>query len=162
MFTKTELGDKRGAEKVSTTSEAHMANGDDVSAFIGIGVELKGMITYNGTVRIDGQVDGEIHTDGTLLVGPEAVIKAKVTAGTIISRGRITGDIVATGRVGLLAPAVQNGLVRSPRLSIEEGVLFNGNLEMVQAKELDDDQSSRGASVTPIRMSTAVKKDEDA
>jgi cytoskeletal protein CcmA (bactofilin family) len=158
MFTKPEGADKRGAEKVSTTSEAHMTGGDDVSAFIGTGVELKGIITYNGTVRIDGQVDGEIHTEGTLLVGPEAVITAKVTAGTIISRGRITGDIVATGRVGLLAPAVQNGSVRSPRLSIEEGVLFNGNLEMVNAKQ-SDDESSRGASVTPIRMSTTMKKD---
>lgn len=151
MFTKMEGSD--GAEKVRRTSEAHMPSGDEVSAFIGIGVELKGMITYNGTVRIDGRMDGEIHTDGTLVVGPEAVITAKVAAGTIISRGRITGDIVATGRVGLLAPAVQNGSIRSPRLSIEQGVLFNGNLEMVASQQLEAHSSSRVASVTPIRMS---------
>ena len=45
----------------------------DISAFVGKGVEFKGTISYKGTVRIDGYLDGEIHTDGVLLVGEEAV-----------------------------------------------------------------------------------------
>jgi cytoskeletal protein CcmA (bactofilin family) len=106
--------------------------GDDVSAFVGKGVEFKGTITYNGTVRIDGFLDGEIHTEGVLLVGEEAVITAKVTAGTIVCKGKITGDIHAKEKVKLRAPAVINGGVKTPMLSIEEGVLFNGTLEMVQ------------------------------
>ena len=59
--------------------------GQEVIAFVGKGVEFKGTITYNGTVRIDGFLDGEIHTEGILLVGEEAVITAKVSAGTVIS-----------------------------------------------------------------------------
>jgi cytoskeletal protein CcmA (bactofilin family) len=106
--------------------------GEDVSAFVGKGVEFKGTITYNGTVRIDGFLDGEIHTEGVLLVGEEAVITAKVTAGTIVCKGKITGDINAKEKIKLRAPAVINGGVKTPMLSIEEGVLFNGTLEMVQ------------------------------
>ncbi len=107
--------------------------GQDVSAFVGKGVVFKGTITYNGTVRIDGTLDGEIHTDGILLVGEEAVITAKVTAGTIVCKGKITGDIHARDKMKLRAPAIINGGVTTPMLSIEEGVLFNGTLEMEHA-----------------------------
>jgi len=107
-------------------------SGQDVSAFVGKGVVFKGTITYNGTVRIDGTLEGEIHTDGILLVGEEAVITAKVTAGTIVCKGKITGDIHAKDKMKLRAPAIINGGVITPMLSIEEGVLFNGTLEMEQ------------------------------
>ena len=104
-----------------------------VNAFVGKGVHFKGTISYNGTVRIDGHMEGEIHTEGTLLVGEEAVINATVSAGTIICKGKITGDIQAREKVKLRAPAVLNGSVIAPMLSIEEGVLFNGSCEMTKA-----------------------------
>ena len=106
---------------------------DAIVAFIGKGVEFKGTISYSGTVRVDGCLDGEIHTDGTLLVGEEAVITAKVSAGTIVCMGKITGDVTAKEKIKLMAPAVLNGGVKTPLLSIEDGVLFNGTLEMTQA-----------------------------
>jgi cytoskeletal protein CcmA (bactofilin family) len=106
---------------------------EDIIAFVGKGVEFKGVISYSGTVRIDGNLDGEIHTDGVLLIGDEAVIQAKVTAGTIVCKGKITGDIAAKERVKLRAPAVFNGNMKTPMLSIEDGVLFNGGLEMSQS-----------------------------
>mgnify|MGYP001340745478 FL=1 len=90
------------------------------------------MITYSGTIRIDGSLDGEIHTDGGLLVGPEAVVKAKGTAGTGGCHGNITGDIQATNQIVLCAPAVVQGSLTTPVLSMEEGVMFNGTLEMKQ------------------------------
>ena len=102
----------------------------DEVAFVGKDVEFKGIITYSGTVRIDGSLDGEIHTDGGLLVGPEAVIKAKVTAGTVVCHGTIHGDIQAKDQIVLCAPAVVQGSLTTPVLSMEEGVVFNGTLEM--------------------------------
>src|SRR6476646_10599724 len=105
---------------------------EDIIAFVGKGVEFKGVISYSGTVRIDGNLDGEIHTDGVLLIGDEAVIRAKVTAGPIVCKGKITGDIAAKDRVKLRAPAVFNGSMKTPMLSLEDGVLFNGGLEMSQ------------------------------
>lgn len=103
---------------------------ETVSAFIGTGVTFKGVITYSGTVRIDGSLDGEIHADGGLLVGAEAVITAKVAVGSVVCEGTITGDIQATERITLLAPAVIQGSLKTPVLSIEEGVRLNGTLEM--------------------------------
>lgn len=130
-----------GRRSDDVDSESNVSNlesmrhdpGQDISAFVGKGVVFKGIITYNGTVRIDGTLDGEIHTDGILLVGDEAVITAKVTAGTIVCKGKITGDIRVRDKMKLRAPAIINGGVTTPMLSIEEGVLFNGTLEMEQA-----------------------------
>ena len=58
-----------------------------------------------------------------------------MTAGTIVCKGKITGDIAAKERVKLRAPAVFNGSMKTPMLSIEDGVLFNGGLEMTQARD---------------------------
>lgn len=110
---------------------------EEINAFVGKGVSFKGVISYNGTVRIDGQLDGEIHTEGVLIVGEEAVLAAKITAGTVVCKGKITGDISAREKVKLRAPAVVNAGVKAPLLSMEEGVVFNGNLEMSQPSTRD-------------------------
>ncbi|HEU4684857.1 MAG TPA: polymer-forming cytoskeletal protein [Nitrospira sp.] len=120
---------------------------EDISAFVGKGVEFKGTISYNGTVRIDGSLDGEIRTDGTLLIGEDAVIQAKISAGTIVCKGKITGDVIAKERVKLRAPAVVTGSVKTPMLSMEDGVLFNGGLEMNQGGAR---AAAPGATVHPI------------
>ncbi len=166
MFTKPEGVEKRIPPRTSLDADrgqdqaehaSDLGAGDEVIAFVGKGVEFKGVITYNGTVRIDGRLDGEIHTAGVLMVGQEAIITAKVTAGTVISRGHITGDIVSVGRVRLLAPAVLNGSVKTPLLSMEEGVLFNGTLEMAKAEHAQESRPAAVGSVTPIRVSSTMK-----
>ncbi|MBH0180124.1 MAG: polymer-forming cytoskeletal protein [Nitrospira sp.] len=96
-------------ENGPSLTPARVETREDVSAFIGKGVDFKGAITYSGTVRIDGSLDGEITTDGVLLVGEDAVLKAKVTAGTLICKGKITGDIHIKEKLKLRAPAVING-----------------------------------------------------
>ncbi len=70
-----------------------------LTAFIGKGVEFKGNINYNGTIRIDGKMEGEVSTEGCFLIGAEAVVTAKVTAGTIICKGTIIGEVVAKEKV---------------------------------------------------------------
>ncbi|MGQ0666385.1 MAG: bactofilin family protein [Nitrospiraceae bacterium] len=136
--------DTSGSSSQSTRPEAD----DDVSAFVGKGVEFKGTITYNGTVRIDGFLDGEIHTEGVLLVGEEAVVTAKVTAGTIVCKGKLTGEIVAKEKIKLRAPAVISGGLKTPMLSIEEGVLLNGTLEMTPSVH----DEHREATLHPVSL----------
>jgi len=127
----TSSSEQEGKEVIMVAANSTIAEGTgDINAFVGKGVEFKGTITYSGTVRIDGYLDGEIHTDGVVLIGEEAVIQAKITAGTVVCKGKVTGDVVAKECVKLRAPAVMNGSVKTPLLSMEDGVLFNGTLEM--------------------------------
>ena len=109
----------------------------NVVAFIGHGVEFKGTIKYQGSVRVDGKLEGEVHADGTLFLGEKAVITAKISAQSVISRGQISGDVVAMDTVQLLAPAVLDGSVKTPSLLMEQGVLFNGTCEMGKSKHAE-------------------------
>jgi cytoskeletal protein CcmA (bactofilin family) len=138
----TNSSQQEGKEVAEVVASSIAEGTGDICAFVGKGVEFKGAISYSGTVRIDGYLDGEIHTDGVLLIGEDAVIHAKITAGTIVCKGKVTGDVVAKECVKLRAPAVMNGSVKAPVLSMEDGVLFNGALEMAHGvRELPRDVS---------------------
>jgi cytoskeletal protein CcmA (bactofilin family) len=112
---------------------------DENFTFLGKGVRFNGVVHFDGTVRIDGRLDGEIHTKGTLVVGENAVIKGIITAGTMTSGGRIQGNVTATERVHLLKSAVMIGDVRSPAFSMEDGAHFQGQCDM-GVKALDEDK----------------------
>lgn len=105
-------------------------SGNEIIAFLGKGTEFKGVITYHGTIRIDGHVEGEIITEGTLIVGEGAVINAEISAGTVVSGGKIAGNITAMEKIQLLPTAILDGSVKTPLLLIEEGVRFNGTCQM--------------------------------
>lgn len=131
---KPPISDDAGSDADGSPSQSgRPETGEDVGAFVGKGVKFKGTITYDGMVRIEGFLEGEIQTEGVLLVGEGAMITAKVTAGTIVCKGKITGEILAKEKIKLRAPAVVSGGVKTPMLSIEEGVLLNGTLEMTQS-----------------------------
>ena len=145
----TSSSEQEGEEVIMVAANSTIAEGaGDINAFVGKGVEFKGTITYSGTVKIDGYLDGEIHTDGVLLIGEEAVVQAKITAGTIVCKGKVTGDVVAKECIKLRAPAVMNGSVKAPVLSMEDGVLFNGALEMDHGVR----EFPRDASLHPVGM----------
>jgi len=105
-------------------------NPDEIIAFLGKGTRFKGVVTYEGTVRVDGHIEGEIVSSGTLVVGETAVIDAEVSVGTLVCGGKITGNVTATDKVQLLNPAVVTGSIKTPALMIEAGVRFNGQCEM--------------------------------
>jgi len=124
----------------------------NVAAFIGHGVEFKGVIKYQGNVRIDGQLDGEVHANGTLYLGEQAVLTGKIVAQAVISKGHITGDITTQDKVQLLSPAVLDGSIMTPSLFMEEGVTFNGTIQMptstAPTAELEDSLDSLTVSET--------------
>src|SRR2546422_3900702 len=101
-------------------------NGDEPFTFLGKGAQFKGIIHFEGTIRIDGRLEGEIHTKGTLMVGEHAVIEGDITADVVVSGGHINGNIVASEKVQLLSAGVVTGTIKTPLLSIEEGVHLYG------------------------------------
>lgn len=127
--------EKESAVVDSPVTSASQQESGDIIAFVGEEVTFKGTIRYQGTVRVDGRLEGEIYTDGNLIIGQKAVIAAKIHAGTIMCQGQLTGDVEAKHRVKLLSPAVFEGTITSPLLSMDEGVVFNGTCNMPQKME---------------------------
>lgn len=120
--------------------------GDENFTFLGKGVDFKGVITFEGTVRIDGRLEGEIHTSGTLVVGELAVIRGTISAGTLVSSGKINGTITASEKVQLLKPALLVGDVKTPAISVEEGAHFHGLCDM-GAEKWEEETAGKDGSV---------------
>jgi cytoskeletal protein CcmA (bactofilin family) len=116
-----------------------MKNKDEINAFLGKDTEFEGKLSFKGAVRVDGHFKGEIFTDGTLIVGESAVIQSDIHVSHIIVSGEITGNIIADSRIEIHAPGKVFGNIQSPVITIEEGVIFEGNCRM-QKIDKDDDK----------------------
>ncbi|MFH1139439.1 MAG: polymer-forming cytoskeletal protein [Pseudomonadota bacterium] len=108
----------------------------EISAFIGLGTEFKGELTFEGVIRLDGRFSGEIRSAGTLIVGDTAHVTAEIEVDTVVVSGEVHGNIRAANRVQLHAPAKHFGNIISPVVTIDEGVVFEGNCHMRDAEEI--------------------------
>ena len=108
-------------------------------------VEVKGTLKFSGELTFDGKVDGDITSDGTLNLGDNAVVKGTIDVGSVVVRGKITGNIVAKDKIELKAKTELFGDVRSAKLVIEEGVTFVGKTEVNPNKVSPTPTPARGA-----------------
>ncbi|MBI3356589.1 MAG: polymer-forming cytoskeletal protein [Nitrospirae bacterium] len=106
--------------------------------FLGKGVDFKGVVNFDGTIRIDGRLEGEIYTTGTLIVGEHAVIKGIVSAGILMTSGKINGTVTATEKIQIMKPGVLIGDIRTPAISIEDGAHFHGMCDMGAHKWVEE------------------------
>ena len=93
-------------------------------------VEIKGNLRFTGELTFDGKLDGEIHSDGTLNLGENAVINGNIGVNTVVVRGKITGNITAKEKIEIKAKTELFGDVRASKLTIEEGVTYVGKTEV--------------------------------
>ena len=103
---------------------------DDNITLLAKGVVLKGEIHVEGTVRIDGRLDGDIQTKGQVIIGEDGLVQGTITAGTVISSGRIKAKVTANERVQLMKTATLIGEIMTPILIMEEGAKLQGVTDM--------------------------------
>lgn len=121
-----------GAERVPA------GEGSRETAFLGKGTRLSGKVSFEGTARIEGQVEGEIVANDTLLIGESALLNAQINGGVVIIHGKVTGDINASKKLEIRAPGRLYGNVTTPSLVIEEGVIFEGHCSMGASENRGD------------------------
>ncbi len=97
---------------------------------IGTKTRIKGEITGDENVIVEGQVEGSIRISRDLRVGPGGSVKATVQAQSIVVAGELVGDCQASQRVQIEATGRMTGNIRAPRVVIVEGASFRGNSDM--------------------------------
>jgi cytoskeletal protein CcmA (bactofilin family) len=103
---------------------------EEINAFLGKDTEFEGKFSFTGAVRIDGKFSGEIESSGTLIVGESATIKSQIHVADMIISGEVNGDIVAENKIEISVPGKLFGNIQTPKLVIEEGVIFEGKCKM--------------------------------
>lgn len=103
-----------------------------IDTIIGEGTELTGEVKSSGMVRIDGSLNGAIHHDGDLIIGPQARVAANIRARTLILSGEVRGDVNVEGRLELLPGARLIGDINCGQLIIHLGALFQGRSTMAE------------------------------
>jgi len=103
---------------------------DEINAFLGKDTEFEGKLSFTGAVRLDGKFSGEIFSSGTLIVGESAIIKSQIHVADMIISGEVHGDIFAEKKIEISVPGKLFGNIQTPKLVVEEGVIFEGSCKM--------------------------------
>ncbi len=100
-------------------------------ANIGKSIAIKGDLTGNEDMLIEGTVDGKVDLpNNQLTIGANGKIRAELNAKSVIVIGKVTGNVVGTERVEIQATGIVEGDVTSPKLVVAEGAVLNGGINM--------------------------------
>ena len=97
---------------------------------IGSGLTVEGEITSDEDVVVTGTVRGKLSVEGAVTVDAGALVEADISAGSLQVGGSVTGNVAAGDRVDLLGGGRLIGDVKASRLTIADGALFKGNVDM--------------------------------
>src|SRR5690348_4501009 len=101
------------------------------TSYLGPGMQVKGEISGNEDLKLDGEVEGSVSVGGfRLTVGPSAHLKADIVAREAMISGEVNGNIRAYDRIEITKNASIVGDVNTARIVIEEGAYFNGDVEI--------------------------------
>jgi cytoskeletal protein CcmA (bactofilin family) len=123
----------------ATAARAQGALGE-INTLLGKGTTFEGKLTFEGTVRIDGKLKGEVFSDDVLIIGDGAYVEAEIDIGEVIIQGTVVGNIRAKRSIEIHAPGKMKGDLHSPSLQIDKGVIFEGRSFM---------EGSLGANIAP-------------
>ncbi len=110
-----------------------------------VDASMQGTIAFKDPVnlRINGSFEGKLDTKGNLTIGENAKVKANIQGDRVIVVGKVTGNIDATQSISIIAPAVIQGNITTPRLSITEGAILEGQVTMLKAGQTSEGQDIR-------------------
>jgi cytoskeletal protein CcmA (bactofilin family) len=106
--------------------ERKMAEQNDEVTIVGAGARLEGNVVSAGSLRIDGQVKGQINAEGDVALSPQSQVEADIRAQNVSVAGAFKGTIVVKSKAHLARGGRIEGNITSKSLVVEEGGVFHG------------------------------------
>ncbi len=106
-----------------------------ISTVLGKETAFNGTLSFKKPLQISGEFTGDIVSEGFLIISEGAKVKANIKASTVIVGGTIIGNVTATVRLEMLTSGKVQGNIRTAKLQIADGVVFDGNCEMISGEE---------------------------
>jgi cytoskeletal protein CcmA (bactofilin family) len=143
LHTSTQSSSAQHALPNGETLEREIKEGK-LGVYIGPGTMITGETTYNGIMRVEGQIGGRVSSEGgTIIVSDSGQIVADLNVAVALIRGTVSGDIIASQRLELGRTAKVRGNIQTASLSIEEGALYEGSCRMAPANQ--GSQAAKGS-----------------
>ena len=139
-------------EAAPETEGRRMAEQGGEVTIVGQGAKLEGTVVSAGSLRIDGQVKGQINAEGDVMLSPQSQVEADIHAQNVVVAGRFKGKIDVKGRAEIARGGRVDGDVTSKTLVVEEGAVFQGQSNMDQ----------QGSAAAPVKTVPAAPEAEAA
>ena len=101
-----------------------------IETIIGKDTSFQGTIEVKGTIRVDGKFEGQINSNGDIIIGENGEVKAQIQARNALIAGTLQGNISITEKLELLSTGKLYGDIDAAVLSIGEGAIFRGACTM--------------------------------
>lgn len=144
------------SQQQSNTSQIAAGSGRNM---LSSDVEIKGKVRFTNDLVVDGKIEGEIDSDGSLTVGENARVRAEIRTRSVVIYGKVHGNITVSDRVELKANAELVGDIKAGILSIEAGATFVGK-STVGAPSLASAAKPAAESAKPAPEATLEKKEK--
>lgn len=103
-----------------------------ITTIIGSGAECNGDFNAEGSIRVDGTIQGNVTVSGTLIIGVAGYINGDINADVVIVGGEINGNVNAPQKTELTSTARMIGDIVTSTIVIDERAIFQGNCNMNQ------------------------------
>lgn len=130
------IGKNSTAEDSASAGFKLSADAESKQVYIGSGTVIEGAFSFDGPTTVNCKLIGNVVAKSSFAVGPEGEVQGSITAAEIIIAGRVVGDIDAATKISLKKPASIQGNIKSPKVSVEDGVVFNGQVVMKSPGEV--------------------------
>lgn len=149
------------SDKGSKSERRSSAAGDSGVTILTPGCHFTGKLYCRGASRIGGKIEGEVVSEGLLIIEEEAEIQAKITSDEAVVQGRVTGSLVSKKRVKLTESCVFTGDIYTPSLVVSDGALFNGRAYMESNIDHAKDGKVKAVKSQPV-MGAVAEGSEDS
>ena len=105
-------------------------NEEKITTVVAEDLEIRGTIKFKTSVMLKGVFEGEIQSEGLLVIGAGAKVTATIVTKTLVSNGVIVGNVKASEQIILKSTATHTGDLHAPFITIESGAAFNGSASM--------------------------------
>ncbi len=105
------------------------------SATVGKSVRIVGQISTREDLYVDGYVEGTIEAlENKVTIGPNGTLKASIRAREVIILGKVEGNVETSDKMDLRKDAQLVGDITTARISIEDGAIFKGSIDIKKAE----------------------------
>ena len=119
-------------------STSYEGTRSEEATVISRGVKIEGKLSCSGNIRLDGEVQGDISSQGIVIIGENGGVNGQINADSVTIGGKVTGTIRAKDKVVLEAKANLKGDIITKTLLVEAGAIFNGNSKMGNSGSISD------------------------